>query len=89
MVDWRLYIQSNPGVLYGNPTLKHTRIPVNLILEKLALGDSVENLLDAYQNIEREAINACLLFAADSVKNEIVLDLFKFLKGINSTKNIY
>ena len=75
MIDWRLHIESNPDVLYGKPTLKNTRIPVDLILEKLASGDSVEDLLDAFPNIDKVAINACLLFAAESVKNEIVFPI--------------
>ncbi len=75
MIDWRLYIESNTDVLYGKPTIKHTRIPVDLILEKLASGDSVEDLLDTYPNIDKDAINACLLFAAESVKNEIVFPI--------------
>jgi uncharacterized protein (DUF433 family) len=58
MIDWRLHIESNPDILYGKPTIINTRIPVDLILEKLAVGDSIEDLLDAYPNIERDAINA-------------------------------
>lgn len=75
MIDWRLYIESKPEVSYGKPTIKNTRIPVDLILEKLAEGDSIEDLLNAYPNIKRDAINACLLFAADSVKNEIIFPI--------------
>ena len=75
MIDWRLYIESNPEVLYGKPAIKNTRISVDLILEKLANGNSIEDLLDAYPNIHKDAIKACLLFAADSVKNEIVLPI--------------
>jgi uncharacterized protein (DUF433 family) len=39
----------------------------------LASGDTVEDLTEAYLKITREDITACLLFAADSVKNEVVL----------------
>ncbi len=75
MIDWRLHIESKPEVSYGKPTIKNTRIPVDLILEKLAIGDTIEDLMDAYPNINRDEINACLLFAADSVKNEIVFPI--------------
>jgi uncharacterized protein (DUF433 family) len=50
----------------------HTRISVDLILEKLASGDSVQEIITAYPSITNEAITACLLFAADSIKNEII-----------------
>ena len=46
-------------------------ISVDLILEKLAAGDTKEELLDAYPNLTSDDIIACLLFAADSIKNEI------------------
>lgn len=73
MVDWKLHIESDPDKLFGKPIIKNTRISVDIILEKLAAGDSVEDLLDAYPNLKNDDINACLLFAADSVKNEIVI----------------
>ena len=69
MINWRLYIESNPDVLNGKPILKNTDIPVGSILEKLASGDSVEDIMDTYSNIERDAIKACLLFTVDSTKN--------------------
>ena len=70
-MDWHQHIVGDPKVLYGRPVIKNTRIPVDLILEKLAFGDSIEDLLDAYPAISRDDINACLLFAADTIKNEI------------------
>ena len=72
MIDWKLYIESNPEILFGKPVIKKTRIPVDLILEKLAAGDTIEDLTDAYPQITKDAITACLLFAADSIKNEII-----------------
>jgi len=71
MVDWTLHIESNPDILYGKPVIINTRIPVDLILEKLASGDSIPDLLEAYPALTKDDIVSCLLFAADSVKNEI------------------
>ncbi len=72
MRNWTLHIESVPNKLYGKPVVKNTRIPVDLILEKLASEDSIEDLLEAYPTLTREDIIACLLFAADSIKNEVV-----------------
>ncbi len=72
MVDWTLHIESNPKKLYGKPVVVNTRIPVDLILEKLASGDTMNDLIEAYPKITREDIRACLLFAADSIRNEII-----------------
>jgi uncharacterized protein (DUF433 family) len=72
MVNWTTHIDSNPKILYGKPVIKSTRIPVDLVLEKLASGDSIADLLAAYPQITKDNILACLLFAADSIKNEVV-----------------
>jgi uncharacterized protein (DUF433 family) len=39
----------------------------------MASGDSIEELIDSYPSITIEDVNACLLFAADTIKNEIVI----------------
>ena len=70
-MNWTKHIASDPEVLYGKPTVIHTRISVDLILEKLAAGDSIDDLIDAYPQLTKNDIIACLLFAADSIKNEI------------------
>jgi uncharacterized protein (DUF433 family) len=73
MINWNLHIESEPGRLFGKPTIINTRIPVDLILEKLAAGDTADDLLEAYPNLTNDDIIACLLFAADSIKNEIII----------------
>ncbi|NBC82502.1 MAG: DUF433 domain-containing protein [Bacteroidetes bacterium] len=72
MVDWNLHIESNPDKLYGKPVIKGTRIPVDIILEKLANGDSMEDLLEAFPKLSNNDIYACLIFASDAIKNEII-----------------
>lgn len=72
MTDWTFHIESKPEILFGKPVIANTRIPVDLLLEKLAAGDTINDLLQAYPKIKREDIVACLLFAADSIKNEVV-----------------
>jgi uncharacterized protein (DUF433 family) len=74
MTDWKLHIESDPKKLYGKPVIKNTRISVDLILEKLANGDTYEELIQAYPSIDKEDILACLIFAADAIKNEIILN---------------
>ena len=72
MINWTQHLSSHPEVLFGKPVIVNTRIPVDLILEKLAAGDTIDDLLDAYPNLKKEDITACLLFAADSIKNEVI-----------------
>ena len=72
MINWKLHIESNPKKLYGKPVIKNTRIPVDLILEKLANGDDMDSILKAYPKISKNDIYSCLMFAADTIKNEII-----------------
>ncbi len=72
-MDWKEHISSDPEILFGKPVIKNTRIPVDLLLEKLAAGYSNDELLKAYPRITLNDIQACLLFAAESVKHEKAL----------------
>lgn len=71
-MDWTKHIESNPEVLYGRPVVKGTRIPVDLILEKLSFGEQIEDLLEAYPRMSNAKIMACLSYAVHSIRNEEV-----------------
>lgn len=59
--------------MMGKPCVKGTRIPVYLILEKMAAGESREQLLTAYSQLAREDLAACLEYAALLAANEVML----------------
>lgn len=63
-------IEVNPKVLMAKPVIKGTRISVELILEKLASGETENDILQAHPHITREDIKAALAFAAQSLKGE-------------------
>ena len=71
-MDWKEHLESHPEVLYGKTVIKGTRIPVDIIIEKLSFGESMDELLEAYPHIKREDILACLSYAVDSLRNEEV-----------------
>ena len=71
-INWKKYIEANPKVMFGKHVIIGSRIPVDLILEKLSLGETFEQLLESYPSLNKESIFACLAFASESVKNEIV-----------------
>ena len=66
-------IQVRPDVMMGKPCIKGTRIPVYLILQKLAAGETPEELLNAYPQLKAADIQACLQYAADLASEEIVV----------------
>ena len=65
-------IQSDPFVMMGKPVIAGTRITVELILEKLAAGETFEQILDAHLRLTCEAIQAALAFAAEALRADVV-----------------
>jgi uncharacterized protein (DUF433 family) len=66
-------IEMNPNVMLGKPVIRGTRVPVELIVRKVAEGASETALLDAYPRLTRDDIRAALLFAADTLAHEEIL----------------
>lgn len=66
------YIVSNPDIMMGKPVIAGTRITVELILEKLSAGESVEQIIQEHPRLSSEAIKAALAFAAQALKADIV-----------------
>lgn len=56
--------------MLGKPVVKGTRITVQLILEALAAGESIDQLLESYPNLSREGLNAALAYAARAIAVE-------------------
>jgi len=68
-------VEIDPGVMQGKPVIRGTRIPVELLLRKLAEGAMTEDLLDAYPRLVADDIRAALDYAADTIAHETVLAL--------------
>jgi len=57
-------IVSDPNICSGKPCIRGTRIPVHIILDLLAAGESFDGIKKAYPNITDEDIRACLSYAS-------------------------
>lgn len=68
-------ITSDPSVMSGKPVIAGTRITVESILERLAAGESVEQMVSAHPNLTKEGVRAALEYAAESVGADIVRPL--------------
>jgi uncharacterized protein (DUF433 family) len=68
-------ITSDPKVMLGKPVIAGTRITVEHILDELAGGRTIEELLDAHPRLTREAVLEALAFAADTLRSEVVYPL--------------
>jgi uncharacterized protein (DUF433 family) len=63
-------IEIDPEVMLGKPVIRGTRIPVELILRKLAEGATEADLLDGYPRLNEADIKAALAYAADALSHE-------------------
>jgi uncharacterized protein (DUF433 family) len=70
-------IVSDPNIMLGKPVVAGTRLTVELILEKLAAGESFEQILDAHPRLTRAAILAALDFAAQALRVDVIYPIRK------------
>lgn len=65
-------ISIDPNVCFGQPCIRGHRIWVSLILDLLASGMTVEEILDEYPGIEREDVLACIAYGAEMSRERYV-----------------
>ena len=63
-----------PGLMSGKPTIRGMRFPVGDILELLASGMTTEEILEQHPILEKEDIQAALLYAALRTKNTLIIN---------------
>lgn len=68
----QVVIVADPKIMMGKPTVTGTRITVELILEKLAAGETVDQILAAHPCLTDEGIRAAIAFAAEVLRAEVV-----------------
>ncbi|CAN5304818.1 hypothetical protein BH20ACI1_BH20ACI1_02080 [soil metagenome] len=61
-------ITLNPNVCFGKPTIRNMRYPVEMILDLLGAGMTFDEILEDYPDLQREDLQACLLFAGKLMK---------------------
>lgn len=71
-MNWRDYITVDPDVCHGKACIKGTRIMVSVVLDNLAAGATVEEILESYPSLTREAIQASIGYAAELARERIV-----------------
>jgi uncharacterized protein (DUF433 family) len=79
-INWRDYIVCDPQILCGKPTLKGTRLSVEFVLELLAAGSDVEELLQDYPTLTRTGIRAVLGYAAETFREDRIYPIPPVLK---------
>lgn len=79
-------INTDPKIIGGKPTIRGTKIPVNLILKKFANGLTIKEILKDYSELKKEDITAALIYSAKSVNEKT--PVIKTRINVNNPKNI-
>jgi len=74
-VNWREHITSDKEILLGKPTIKGTRLSVELILELLADGWNERQILESYPNLKEKDLKAVFAYLRGGLKNNLYLSL--------------
>ncbi len=74
-MDWRERITVNPNILVGKPVVRGTRLAVEYIIDLLAAGWTVDEILENYPGLKAEDVRACLAYAGEALRLEKVYPL--------------
>jgi uncharacterized protein (DUF433 family) len=74
-INWQKYIAIDPDIHHGEPCIKGTRVPVSIIVGSMADGMTFDEILEAYPQLKRESIQAALAYAAEVVRQDVLLPL--------------
>lgn len=77
MTDWKDRIVVDPDILVGKPVIKGTRISVDLILDRLADGWTMEQITASYPRVTRDDVLAALAFVAEVFREEDYIAIHK------------
>jgi uncharacterized protein (DUF433 family) len=71
-MNWRDYITVDPNVCHGKACIKGTRIMVSVILDNLAADLAPDEILRSYPSLDREAVQAAIIYAAELARERVV-----------------
>lgn len=71
-MNWQEYIVVDPNVCHGKACLKGTRIMVSVVLDNLAAGLTVDEILQSYPSLSAEAVQATIGYAAELARERVV-----------------
>ncbi len=71
-MDWTPHITADPQIMHGAVCFRGTRVPVSIVLDSLAAGESAATILAEYPTLKVEYIAAAMAYAADLARERIV-----------------
>lgn len=71
-MDWKLLIVTDPAVMHGTVCFRGTRVPVSVVLDNLAAGETAAKILDQYPSLNPDHITAAMAYAAELARERVV-----------------
>lgn len=71
-MNWQNYITVDPAICHGQACIKGTRIMVSVVLDNLAAGLSVSEIMNSYPTLTAPAIQAAIAYAAELARERVV-----------------
>ena len=72
-MNWREYISVDPEVAHGQACINETRIPVSIVLDNLAAGLSVKEIIESYPSLTKKSIQAAIAYGAELAREQTVI----------------
>jgi len=74
-MNWQNYIVSNPDILLGKPTIRGSRISVELILDLYSTGWTEQQILEAYPTLTSESLRSVFIYLKECINQELYFPL--------------
>ena len=72
-MNWHTYITVDPAICHGKACIKGTRIMVSVVLDNLAAGLMIDDIIKSYPSLGKESIQAAIAYAAELSKERVVV----------------
>ena len=72
-MNWQEYITVDPTICHGRACIKGTRVMVSVVLDNLAAGLNVNEIVKSYPSLTPEAVQAAMAYAAELARERVVL----------------
>ncbi len=70
-------IALNPKIMTGKPVIKGTRLTVQFILNLMANGAEIKEIIEEYPNVTKEDILACLFYASETIEKTTFMPIIE------------
>ena len=71
-MNWQDHITVDPTICHGNACIKGTRVMVSVVMDNLAAGLTVDEIVRSYPSLKREAVQAAMAYAAELTRERVV-----------------